>query len=232
MSSICNSRADLDQERSKKVQKSRIWGPAMDIFQRNVVEGHETIVTWMFHRNHSIVQNLYWQLSSAFLFWKSHVLKHTNSQCSITKRWNVTTSIFASLMVLPSPRHRSIYEVFRSSESHDGYANLPNLPTEITEQNSGSHVIFISEYGARHYLEYWFGMAQLRPSRPCRPLFLSRGMPIHSDFSDFRLANSCGNGTYVFEISWMCVSRFPHRGPTNGEWQLRIGCGGYFLCPW
>jgi hypothetical protein len=40
-------------------------------------------------------------------------------------------------------------------------------------------------------------------------------MPIRSDFSDFPLANSCGNGTYVFEISWTCVSRFPHRGPTN-----------------
>jgi hypothetical protein len=32
-------------------------------------------------------------------------------------------------------------------------------------------------------------------------------MPIPSDFSDFPLANSCGNGTYVFEISLMCVSR-------------------------
>jgi hypothetical protein len=31
--------------------------------------------------------------------------------------------------------------------------------------------------------------------------------------SDFHLANSCGNGTYG--ISWMYVSRFPHRGPTN-----------------
>jgi hypothetical protein len=32
-------------------------------------------------------------------------------------------------------------------------------------------------------------------------------MPIPSDLSDFPLANSCGNGTYVFEISRMCVSR-------------------------
>jgi hypothetical protein len=36
---------------------------------------------------------------------------------------------------------------------------------------------------------------------PCRPLFLSRGMTIPSDLGDFPLANSCGNGTYVFEIS-------------------------------
>jgi hypothetical protein len=52
---------------------------------------------------------------------------------------------------------------------------------------------------------YWFGMARMRHSRPCRPLFLSRGMPIPSDFSDFPLDNSCGNGAYVFEISWMCM---------------------------
>jgi hypothetical protein len=45
--------------------------------------------------------------------------------------------------------------------------------------------------------------------RPRKP------MPIPTDLSDFPLANSCGNGTYVFEISWMCVSRFPPRGPTN-----------------
>jgi hypothetical protein len=32
-------------------------------------------------------------------------------------------------------------------------------------------------------------------------------MPIPSDLSDFPLANTCGIGTYVFEISWMCVSR-------------------------
>jgi hypothetical protein len=51
------------------------------------------------------------------------------------------------------------------------------------------------------YIPYWYGMAQLRPSRPCRPLFLSRGVPIPSDLSDFPLANSWGNGTYVFEIS-------------------------------
>jgi hypothetical protein len=31
------------------------------------------------------------------------------------------------------------------------------------------------------------------------PYLLSRGMPIPSN--DFPLANSCGNGTYVFEIS-------------------------------
>jgi hypothetical protein len=37
--------------------------------------------------------------------------------------------------------------------------------------------------------------------------YFFRGMPIPSDLSDFPLANSCGNGTYVFEISWMCVSR-------------------------
>jgi hypothetical protein len=40
-----------------------------------------------------------------------------------------------------------------------------------------------------------------------RPLFLSRGMPIPSDLSDFPSANSSGIGTYVCEISWMCVSR-------------------------
>jgi hypothetical protein len=45
------------------------------------------------------------------------------------------------------------------------------------------------------------------PRLPCRPLFLSGGMPIPSDLSDFPLVNSCGNGTYVFEISRMCVSR-------------------------
>jgi hypothetical protein len=50
---------------------------------------------------------------------------------------------------------------------------------------------------------------------PCRPLFLSRDKPIPSNLSYFPLANSCGNGTYVFEIPWMCVSRSPHRGPTN-----------------
>jgi hypothetical protein len=36
---------------------------------------------------------------------------------------------------------------------------------------------------------------------PCIPLFLSRGMPIPSDLSDFPLENSCGNGTYVFDMS-------------------------------
>jgi hypothetical protein len=35
------------------------------------------------------------------------------------------------------------------------------------------------------------------PSRPCRPLFLSRGMPIASDLSDFPSANSSGNGMNV-----------------------------------
>jgi hypothetical protein len=44
-----------------------------------------------------------------------------------------------------------------------------------------------------------------RSRSPCRPL--SRGMPIPSDLSDFPSRNSCGNGTYVFEVSWMCVSR-------------------------
>jgi hypothetical protein len=39
------------------------------------------------------------------------------------------------------------------------------------------------------------------PRPPCRPLFLSRGMPIPSDLSDYPLANSCGIGTYAFEIS-------------------------------
>jgi hypothetical protein len=37
------------------------------------------------------------------------------------------------------------------------------------------------------------------PRLPCRP------MSIPSDLSDFPY--SCGNGTYVFEVSWMCVSR-------------------------
>jgi hypothetical protein len=41
---------------------------------------------------------------------------------------------------------------------------------------------------AHQTVKYWFGMAQLRPSRPCRPLFLSRGMPIPSDLSNFPLA--------------------------------------------
>jgi hypothetical protein len=36
---------------------------------------------------------------------------------------------------------------------------------------------------------------------PCKPIFLSRGMAIPLDLSDFPLANSCGNGTYVFEVS-------------------------------
>jgi hypothetical protein len=44
------------------------------------------------------------------------------------------------------------------------------------------------------------------PRSPCRHLFMSGGMPIPSDLSAFPLANSCGNGTYVFEISWVCVS--------------------------
>jgi hypothetical protein len=44
------------------------------------------------------------------------------------------------------------------------------------------------------------------PDRYVDP-FLCRGIPISSDLSDFPLANSCGNGTYVFKISWMCVSR-------------------------
>jgi hypothetical protein len=33
------------------------------------------------------------------------------------------------------------------------------------------------------------------------PYFFPGGMPIPSDLSDFPLANSCGNGMYVFEIS-------------------------------
>jgi hypothetical protein len=55
-------------------------------------------------------------------------------------------------------------------------------------------------------------------------------MPIPSDFSDSPLANSCGNGTYVFEISWnimnVCLP-FSTQGADqcrHGEWQLRIGC--------
>jgi hypothetical protein len=57
-----------------------------------------------------------------------------------------------------------------------------------------------TEYGVRHIGSTW-------PRSSCRPLYLYRGMPIPSDLSDFPLANTCGNGTYVFEISWMCVSR-------------------------
>jgi hypothetical protein len=62
---------------------------------------------------------------------------------------------------------------------------------------------------------------------PCRPLFLSQGMTIPSDLSDFPLANSRGNGMYMFEIS--CVSPVFHTGGADqcrhGVWQLRIGCG-------
>jgi hypothetical protein len=45
-------------------------------------------------------------------------------------------------------------------------------------------------------------------------------MPIPSDLSDFPLANGCGNGMYVFIISWMCVSRFPHRSRPMPQWRV------------
>jgi hypothetical protein len=75
---------------------------------------------------------------------------------------------------------------------------------------------------------YWCGMAQLRPSTPCRSLFLSWGMPIPSDLSDFPLQ-------IAVEMACMCskyhecVSPVFHTGADqcrHGEWQLRIGCGG------
>jgi hypothetical protein len=80
---------------------------------------------------------------------------------------------------------------------------------------------------------FWFGMAHLNcgPIRqlPCRPLFLSWGIPtcIPTDLSDFPLANSCGNDTYVFEISWMCVSRLENcnkwrRMWKNSFWRSRV----------
>jgi hypothetical protein len=86
-----------------------------------------------------------------------------------------------------------------------------NLNTAFHHNNSqwGWFCTFSSRFVG---LLYEGALVSRRLSR--LPLFLSRGMPIHSDLSDFPLANSC-HGTYVFEISWMCVSRFPHRGPTN-----------------
>jgi hypothetical protein len=54
---------------------------------------------------------------------------------------------------------------------------------------------------------------------PCRPLFLSRGMPIPTDLSDFHLANSCGNNSHVFGISWMCVSRLETCNKWHRMWK-------------
>jgi hypothetical protein len=58
---------------------------------------------------------------------------------------------------------------------------------------SGQNPLISSKRDYKICIYFWFA--------------LSRGMPIPSDLSDFPLASSCGIGTYVFEISWMCVSR-------------------------
>jgi hypothetical protein len=57
------------------------------------------------------------------------------------------------------------------------------------------------------------------PRSPCRPLYLSWGMSIPAGLSDFPLANSCGNDTYVFEISSMCVSRFENCNKWRRMWK-------------
>jgi hypothetical protein len=44
------------------------------------------------------------------------------------------------------------------------------------------------------------------PISPCWPLCLSWGLSMPTGLSKFPLANSCGNDTFVFKISWMCVS--------------------------
>jgi hypothetical protein len=43
-------------------------------------------------------------------------------------------------------------------------------------------------------------------------------MPIPLDLSDFPSANCCGNGTYVFEEYWMCVSPFENCNISGVEW--------------
>jgi hypothetical protein len=83
---------------------------------------------------------------------------------------------------------------------------LKEISTQfIVDQNRSTWPIYI--IGSTH-----------GPDRsPCRPLFLSRGMPIPSDISDFHLANSCGNGTYVFEVSWMWVSHLENSNISGEE---------------
>jgi hypothetical protein len=52
-----------------------------------------------------------------------------------------------------------------------------------------------------HRSKPMFLLVQHGPDRsPCRPLSLSRGMPIPSDLSDFPPANISGNDTYVFKV--------------------------------
>jgi hypothetical protein len=71
------------------------------------------------------------------------------------------------------------------------------LPLSLTTHFTGGG---IGPYDTCNIYIYWFGMAQLRTSRPCRPLFLSRGMPIPSDLSDFPLANT----EIAVEMARMC----------------------------
>jgi hypothetical protein len=88
-----------------------------------------------------------------------------------------------------------------------GNMHKNNLPVQVLKHFSENFVT-----------ETWMDRILVQHA-PCRPLFLSRGMPIPSGLSDFPVANSCGNGTYVFEISLMRVSRLEN----CNKW--RIECG-------
>jgi hypothetical protein len=83
----------------------------------------------------------------------------------------------------------------------------------------------------------WIFLVRHGPARsPCRPLFLSQGMPIPSDLSDFLLANS---EMLMWLLGNLKIDSRESRVDSplyKGDWKLRcshgsVGCAGDFFVP-